>query len=107
MLNFLGLGKKLRYAVRSPKWPALRKQHIEKYPRCAACGRSKKIEVHHKKPVHDYPELELDPENLISLCDSPCHLVFGHFFDYKSWNPSVDEDTRVYYNKLLSKPYKK
>lgn len=108
MFNFLGLGfgKKIRGATRSPKWPATRKEHLEKFPNCAACGRTKKIEVHHIKPVHAYPELELDPSNLVSLCDDPCHLTFGHFFDYRSWNITVKQDAEVYYNKLIKRPKK-
>jgi len=107
MFNFLGLkNRELRYAVRSPKWASVRKQHLSLYPNCAACGKGKKVEVHHIKPVHLHPEMELDLENLISLCDDPCHLVFGHFFDYKSWNINVREDCEVYYNKLLKRPKK-
>lgn len=107
MFNFLGFGdKRLRYAIRSPKWPTVRKQHLAIYPNCAACGRNKKVEVHHIKPVHLHPELELDPDNLLSLCDDPCHLIFGHFFDYKSWNINVREDCEVYYNRLLKRPKK-
>lgn len=105
MFNIFTFGKKIRYAIRSPQWPKVRKEHLKNNPACAACGRSKKIEVHHIKPVHKYPELELDPSNLISLCDDPCHLIFGHLFDYKSWNIKVKEDTEVYYNKLVNKPH--
>jgi 5-methylcytosine-specific restriction endonuclease McrA len=101
MFNFL---KKVRYAVRSPKWTNVRKNHLALNPRCAACGKSKKVEVHHIKPVHINPDLELDPTNLITLCADPCHIIFGHLMDFKSWNISVIEDTRVYYNRILHKP---
>lgn len=93
-----------RYADRSGSWPKIRKQHIEKYPYCAACGRSSKLEVHHIEPVHLKPEKELDPDNLITLCDSPCHIVFGHLMNYKSWNPDVVNDCSKYLDKIKNRP---
>ena len=97
---------KIRCAVRSPKWSEVRKRHLENNPNCAACGKNKKVEVHHKKPVHIHPELELDPSNLITLCADPCHILFGHFMDWKSWNITVEEDCKVYYNRLIKRPKK-
>lgn len=104
MIKILGLFNKIRYAVRSPKWSSVRKQHLSNFPTCAACGRKAKLEVHHKVPVHIAPELELDPSNLMTLCDDPCHLVFGHLFNYKSYNKTVEEDCSVYLNKVLKRP---
>lgn len=101
-----GFKKFLRYAQRSPGWSKLRQQHIEQYPACAACGRSNKLEVHHIVPVHCDPSKELDLDNLITLCDNPCHLVFGHFMDYKSWNINVVSDCNRYLNKIKYRPYK-
>ena len=103
MFGFL---KKIRYAVRSPKWPSVRKEHLKENPNCAACGRNKKVEVHHIEPVHLNPDRELDPTNLITLCDDPCHIVFGHFLDYKSWNKNVVNDCEVYYKGFLNRPFK-
>lgn len=97
---------KLRYAARSGQWPKVRKQHLSENPACAACGRSKNLEVHHIEPVHLNPDRELDPSNLITLCSDPCHIVFGHFMDYKSWNINVVKDCSVYYNKCSLKPHK-
>lgn len=101
----------IRYFVfahsgRSPKWREVRRKHLLENPNCAACGRSLKVEVHHIEPFHINPDRELDPSNLITLCDSPCHIVFGHFLDYKSWNTNVIEDCSVYYNKYKNRPYK-
>lgn len=98
--------KELRYSVRSSRWKTLRSNHLKENPRCAACGRSTKVEVHHIEPVHLNPDRELDTSNLITLCDSPCHIVFGHFMDYKSWNPDVIKDCMVYFNKYQNRPYK-
>lgn len=92
------------YASRSSSWPRVRKEHLENYPNCAACGRNKKIEVHHIKPFHLNPELELDPNNLISLCDDPCHFVFGHLMNYRSWNTYVIEDCAKYCDRIKNKP---
>lgn len=96
--------KYIRYAYRSPKWRSVRNEHIKKHNTCAACGRNKKLEVHHIEPVHLNPDRELDPTNLITLCDNPCHFVFGHLMDYKSWNPSVINDCDSYLNKINNKP---
>ena len=102
MFNFLN---KLRYAIRSPKWPQVRKEHLVNHPNCIACGKNKKVEVHHKIPVHINPEGELDPENLVTLCSDPCHLLWGHLGDFKSWNLNVIEDCMVYFNKVKNRPY--
>lgn len=100
------LRKFLRHAYRSPKWSSVRKEHLNSQPICAACGRSKKLEVHHIEPVHLNPDRELDPSNLITLCDDPCHFIFGHLLDYKSWNKDVVADCKVYLNKVKNKPHK-
>lgn len=93
---------KIKYGTtRSPEWAKVRKVHIEHSPICAVCGSVKKVEVHHKKPFHLYPELELDPSNLISLCEGKefssiiCHLTFGHLGNYKDENPMVDETVAI------------
>jgi 5-methylcytosine-specific restriction protein A len=102
MFNFLT--KKIRFAQRSPRWSDIRNEHIKKYPKCAACGTKKNLEVHHIVPVHIDSSKELDVTNLITLCSNRCHLIFGHFMDYKSWNKDVEHDCAVYYNKLKNKP---
>lgn len=40
--------------------------------KCNECGSSIGLEIHHKKPVSIYPELEFDPDNCITLCYD-CH----------------------------------
>lgn len=106
-MKILNLFNKVRYASRSPKWTSVRKEHLKNYPNCAACGKNKNLEVHHIEPVHINPDRELDPGNLITLCSDPCHIVFGHLLDFKSWNKDVIQDTGVYYNKVKNKPFKK
>jgi hypothetical protein len=96
MFGFL----KVRYAKRAPGWSSVRKRHLADNNICAACGRSKDLEVHHIKPVHLFPELELDLSNLITLCADPCHIVFGHFMDFKKWNKTVISDCAEYLTKV-------
>lgn len=98
--------KSIRYAVRSPKWQDVRKQHLEKEPCCMACGSCIKPEVHHIIPVHIDNTKELDPNNLITLCDKYCHFIFGHLMNYKSWNTNVIQDSEEYLDKVLLRPKK-
>ena len=100
IFNFISLA----YARISYQWSKVRKKHLQKQPICAACGNDKKLEVHHIKPVHKYPELELEPENLITLCADPCHLIFGHLKHWKSWNENVVTDCEEYLQKIKERP---
>ena len=92
---------------RSSKWPTVRKHHLEAHPTCAVCGGDKVLEVHHLISFNKHPELELDPNNLITLCESKskgglnCHLIFGHLTNYKKIHPDVVEDA-AYWNKKLT-----
>jgi 5-methylcytosine-specific restriction endonuclease McrA len=80
---------------RSPHWPAVEHAHLKEQPVCACCGSDKKLNVHHKKPFHLFPELELEPTNLITLCmDKECHLLLGHGDNFKDYNPNVEEDVK-------------
>lgn len=85
------LGKK-----RSSKWPAVRKKHLEENPNCVSCGSTLFCEVHHIVPFHVDPSRELDPSNLVTLCESKkwlnCHLFLGHRSNYRDNNPNVIED---------------
>lgn len=78
---------------RSPHWSAVRDAFV-KSKCCAACGRKDKLNVHHILPFHLYPARELDPANLIVLCEgsTACHLTLGHLGDWKRFNPHVVED---------------
>jgi 5-methylcytosine-specific restriction protein A len=90
---------------RSNKWPTVRKNHLKQFPACAVCGDTKKLEVHHIKPFHKHPELELEPSNLLTMCESKsygiiCHLLIGHNGSYKSINPDVIKDAAAWKKKL-------
>lgn len=98
-LQRLALEKK-----RSPKWPETRRAHLKVQPICQACGGSDKLQVHHIRPFHLHPELELDPNNLLTLCEKrghDCHFVFGHFHNWTLYNPNVIADVEYYYAENL------
>jgi 5-methylcytosine-specific restriction endonuclease McrA len=93
-------------AGRSSRWPAARGEHVARHPTCAACGGTKQLNVHHILPFHLFPELELAPENLITLCEKKhCHFVWGHLnANWKTWNESVSEDARRWLRKVERAP---
>lgn len=81
---------------RSSQWPRVRREHLRRYPRCAACDRHQDLEVHHIIAYSDRPDLELEPSNLITLCADPCHIVHGHLMSWTRINPRVRQDTDAY-----------
>lgn len=87
---------------RSGQWQRVRREHLEREPACAACGRRKDLEVHHVLPYHKFPELELEPSNLLTLCNSPCHLVFGHLMNWRRTNSQVRNDAARYLQRVLT-----
>ena len=92
---------------RSPHWHKVEKDVLSKNPVCASCGTTDKLQVHHMRPFHLYPELELDESNLIVLCmekEHECHLKLGHGDDWKAYNPNVKKDVATVHGnvKLLN-----
>lgn len=93
---------------RSSLWPSVRKKHLLNEPLCQWCHGIEHLEVHHIKPYHEFPELELDSGNFITLCDIPIwkrwlkklcfmvtasdHLAKGHLGNYKKFNPDIREE---------------
>ncbi len=95
---------------RSGKWAAMEKAHLAAYPTCAVCGGKEHLNVHHIRPYHLYPELELDPDNLITLCEGStcnCHLFFGHLGDFKSYNLNIKADAARMLKARENRPYKR
>lgn len=93
---------------RSTQWPTVRKNHLKANPTCAVCGGTEKLEVHHIKPFHVHPELELEPTNLMTMCESKsygiiCHLLIGHWGSYKLTNPNVKKEAAAWLKKLTEK----
>lgn len=80
-------------AARSPQWRKLREKFLDANPACAACGVESGLEVHHLLPFHLFPEMELDPGNLMTLCGR-CHLLIGHGLDWRCYNPTAVRDAR-------------
>jgi 5-methylcytosine-specific restriction protein A len=92
---------------RSPKWPKVRATYLGLFPTCAVCGGKKLVEVHHIKPFHLFPELELDQNNLITLCEDYSHTAanhhcfIGHLGQWKNINPDVIADAGAWNKKLI------
>lgn len=83
--------------ARSPEWPKVEHAYRKEHPVCECCGSNEHLNVHHKKPFHLYPQFELDPTNLITLCMDPakeCHIKLGHGDNFKDYNPNVEEDVK-------------
>ena len=94
---------------RSSEWPKVRAAHLSENPTCSVCGGTEKLEVHHIRPFHLHPELELEPTNLITLCESGheganCHLHYGHLGDFHSFNVDVVQDAPIWAAKIRSRP---
>ena len=90
---------------RSGQWPTVERNHLKEHPACAVCGSTKKVNVHHIHPFHTNPELELDPTNLITLCECGkygvnCHLWIGHLGNFRCINPDSVTDADVWFKKL-------
>lgn len=72
--------------------------HLASEPFCKACGHEADLEVHHIEPFHLDPAKELDPTNLITLCEATpqeCHLHIGHLGNWKNFNPKVREQATI------------
>ena len=95
----------LKYGIkRSPEWPKVEKEFLLSEPNCKVCGLSHPVQVHHILPYHycvalGRRDLELNPKNLITLCESEMgfptedhHLYIGHLGDFKSSNLNVLND---------------
>lgn len=98
-------GRAPKGAKRSPWWLEVRGEHIERFPYCAVCGGDTKLEVHHIVPFHVAPDLELEPDNLLTLCRRKkhgidCHLLIGHLGNFRRINPSVLSDAAEWNSKL-------
>lgn len=89
---------------RSSQWPKIRAEHLRTHPKCELCGGTKKLEVHHIRPFHLFPQDETSKDNLITLCEGNksvvCHRFFGHLGNYKNFNSSVRVDVKKWNVKL-------
>lgn len=94
LLNIGIFREEFKLLVRDSKWSSVRKEFLVTHCECAACGKTKKLQVHHILPVHIYPELELNHNNLITLC-AKCHFVLGHSLNWRKWNIYVVEGSKL------------
>jgi 5-methylcytosine-specific restriction protein A len=91
---------------RSHEWPKVRAEHLIKEPVCQVCGNKEHLNVHHKKPFHLFPTLELIDTNLITLCEGPavnCHFFIGHLREWSAYNPDVDVDVAIWREKIAKR----
>lgn len=91
---------------RSDKWPAVRKAFL-KGKTCAVCGTNQKLEAHHVVPFHTDPARELDPANLLPLCEGPdrdCHRLIGHLGNFQSINVKSRQDAAALLVKVSHRP---
>lgn len=93
--------------TRSPLWPAAREAHLKLEPDCQVCGGTDGLNVHHIRPFHLHPELELDPTNLITLCTANktmnCHLKFGHWGNFTTkYNPKIRIEAPIWLKRFLA-----
>ena len=98
-------GRAPKGAKRSKEWRKVRKKHIQENGACAVCCRKTKLEVHHIVPFHLAPQLELEPNNLVTLCRSKknginCHLLVGHLGNFRSANPDCSSDAWDWHRKI-------
>lgn len=99
-------GKAPPGAARSPKWRKTRDGFIVG-KQCAVCGGWKFLVAHHVIPFHLAPDLELDPANLIVLCEAKryginCHLLLGHLGNWQRPNPQVLADVAYWHQRLIN-----
>lgn len=93
---------------RSPQWGQVRAQHLLKEPTCRICGGKDSITVHHLLPFHIDKSLELNPDNLMTLCEGAGngnhHLIFGHYGNYRTkWNPALKTEAPIWLTRFQAK----
>jgi len=93
------LREKKKEKQRSFKWAEVRDNFLFLNPNCAACGGTERLQVHHIIPFHVNEKLELDENNLITLCmgKNECHLEIGHGDSWKCYNPKVKDDAEKFF----------
>ena len=93
---------------RSTKWRELEQEFLRQHPQCEVCGTTSELNVHHQIPFEycielGRPDLELNPANLITLCNSAQHhILVGHLDSFESYNPDVLTDVKTFANKTRS-----
>lgn len=99
---------KLGGKQRSSRWPAFKKEFEKKKPkRCAVCG-NENSQLHHKIPFAKDPSKELLESNVLWLCEGEGtlnhHRGHGHLGSFLSFNEKIDEDARIWSEKIRNRP---
>lgn len=97
-------GKAPKNARRSSKWSSVRDEFLDGRV-CAICGGTAELVAHHIIPFHLAPDLELNPKNLLALCEAGryglnCHLLIGHLGNWSRTNVDVLADAVYWHQKL-------
>ena len=88
---------------RNDDWPKVRRLHLKLHPSCEVCGATKRLAAHHIAPYQWNPELEMDPDNLITLCPAH-HLFVGHLMQWASYNENVVKDAVEWRKRIKDRP---
>lgn len=64
------------------RWLKLKSEILYKIGKCEICRSDRYLEVHHILPRSSYPELSMDKENLMVLCED-CHIKIHSKDKYK------------------------
>lgn len=90
--------EKIKSNRRSARWDEIRDHFLKENFTCAACGSTKRLQVHHVLPFSNRPDLELEFSNLITLCMdvNECHFRIGHGGSFKHYNPNVIADSAAH-----------
>lgn len=67
------------------------KAYREDHPVCEWDGKTTPVEVHHKRPIHLFPDLAADPDNFVSLGARRNHFVVGHGCNWKHYVDGLDD----------------
>ena len=80
---------------RNPAWEKESRAWLQTHNECEASGSKDNLTVHHVKPVHLYPELEMEPKNWMALCTDwmsfDLHRMVGHLGNWSHFNPHARE----------------
>ena len=94
-------------AIRSSGWRDIQQESVNEHPYCEFHGGKGKVlnplNVHHIKPFHLFPELELVKSNLIVACRF-CHLWYCHLGSWKSYNIYAREDADSLLKRIKERP---
>lgn len=90
-------------ASRSGLWPHVRDQFLKDNPTCSVCNTTKDLAVHHQVPFSRDKSLELNVNNLITLC-TVHHFWQGHLGSWRSFNSNVVIDARILHDKIKTRP---